>query len=217
MKKLSTFLLMLITVVMACSKSEDESWVWSEDTPVYDWPEGQKYYYAFDEKIYLYEVPNEVVLCYDKKYFSDILKTLQKNVQIQSIELLNGFNIFILKTAEYYKIDVLKKDFSKQKGVKSINPMYKNNVITDEILVQFKDSVSKYSINEIHKKYGVTVKKTTELYQLLSVPFILDPLEVANAYQESGLVVYSCPNFIAKMNLGIILNSLNMKHLLTLN
>ena len=102
-------------------------------------------------------------------------------------------------------IRALRKEFSKQTGVKSVNPMYKlaeNSVhfeirATDEIVVQFKENVSQQQIDEIHKKFCVDVKKITRLYQLLSVHIKFDPLEVANAYQTSGLVNYCHPNFIS--------------------
>jgi len=197
--KLLTILLLLMPFVMACSKNEDESWTWAEETPVYEWTEEQKYYYAFDEKIYLYEVPNQIVLSFDKKNRSDIQKVLQKNVQIKNIESDDRNNIFILTTTDSYNADALKEVLSKQKGVKSVNPAYKNNLLTDQIIVQFESWVSKYLINEMHKKYNIKVIETTELYQLLSVPFILDPLEVANAYNKSVLVNYCHPNFLVKI------------------
>jgi heptaprenylglyceryl phosphate synthase len=71
--------------------------------------------------------------------------------------------------------------------------------ITDEIVVQFKDDVSQQRIDEMHKKYNVVVKKNTDLFQLLSVSKDNDVLEIANAYQTSGLVNFSHPNFIAKI------------------
>jgi len=101
----------------------------------------------------------------------------------------------------------LKSDLSKQAGVKSVNPLYitadsLEMCVTDEIVVQFKKNVSQNEINEIHKKYNATIKETTPLYQLISVPIDIDPLEVANAYQTSGLVNFSQPNFIVKIELS---------------
>ena len=50
----------------------------------YEQPQ-RKYYYAFDEKVFLTEVPNKVVLSFDKEYLSEIQSNLQKNVQIKQI------------------------------------------------------------------------------------------------------------------------------------
>jgi hypothetical protein len=66
--------------------------------------------------------------------------------------------------------------------------------------VQFKKGVLQREIDEMHKRCQVEVKKIAELFQILSVPADLDPLETANAYQESGLVNFSHPNFISKVN-----------------
>jgi hypothetical protein len=65
-----------------------------DNPPVYLWPKGTKYYYAFDEKIYLNEVENKIVVSFDEKYLSDIQLYLQKNEQIRHMELLyfrNGY------------------------------------------------------------------------------------------------------------------------------
>ena len=39
-----------------------------------------KYYYAFEEKVFINEVENKVVLSFDKKYLSDIRENLQINL-----------------------------------------------------------------------------------------------------------------------------------------
>jgi hypothetical protein len=104
-------------------------------------------------------------------------------------------------------LKTLKEDFSKQAGVKSVNPVYiiadgsLEMAVTDEIIVQFKENVTQREIYEMNKRYDVEVKKVTELFQILSVPVYFDPLDVANVYQTSGLVNYSHPNFIAKIEL----------------
>ncbi len=66
-----------------------------------------------------------------------------------------------------------------------------------EFMVKFKDNASQQRINEMNARFNVTVVETTDLYVLLSVPAATDALAVANTYQESGLVVYSTPNFYA--------------------
>ena len=53
--------------------------------------------------------------------------------------------------------------------------------------------------NDIHTKYNVTVEKIMDIYQLLKVSKRDDVLKVANKYQESGLVEFSHPNFISKV------------------
>lgn len=153
----------------------------------------EKYYYAFDEKIYLNEVPNKFVISFDKRYLLDIQDSLLKNAQVRHIELKKENSCYIL-TIENTNIKTLRKEFSQQVGIKSINPMYViadaalEMGVTDAIVVQFKENVSQQAINEIHKKYNVGVKEISKYHQLLSIPIAFDPLEVANAYQTSGIV-----------------------------
>ena len=175
-----------------------------ENSPIYVWTKGQKYYYAFDEKIFLYEVPNKVVLSFDREYLSDIQTNLQRNAQIRQMEFQfeNGHCIF--STAENTDVKALIADLKKQSGVKSVNPMYACSEggargITDEIVLQFKENVSQQEIESIYKKYFLKVTEITHRYQIFSVPVDLDPLEVANAIQTSGLTNFSYPSFLLKM------------------
>ena len=219
MKKIMSLLVLLLVLmiaVTACSNSGNSkngnpgqgNGIRSEEENsfVYLWPEGPKYYYAFEEKIYLDEVPNTVVVSFDEQYLSEIEKYLQKNDQIRHTELQPFNKILILTTAEDSGTGTIMKDLKKQAGVKFVHPMYAvingggKLIFTDQIVVQYKKNVLQQKIDEMHKRFNISVVKTTELHQLLSVPVNLDPLEVANVFQESGLVNFSYPNFIAEMN-----------------
>ena len=173
------------------------------DIPAYVWPEGSRYYYAYEEKMFLDTVHNKIVLSFNEKFLSAMQQYLQKNEQISHMELFYFNSGYILTIAENANVKALIEDLKKQQGVKSVNPMYALDGfemgVTDEIVVQFKEHVSQQEIDGIHKRYQVEVKKTTDIYsQILSVPIYMDVLEVANAYQESGLVIYSHPAFVAK-------------------
>ena len=170
----------------------------------YEQPQG-KYYYAFDEKIFLTEVPNKFVLSFDNKHLSETRQYLQRNAQIRQIDDTQIYNNAFILTIEKSDIRALMEDFKNQTGVKSVNPMYAVESglemgVTDEIIVQFKENVSEQEIDEMHKKFNVRIKEITELFMLLSVPIDFDALEVANAYQVSGLVNFSHPNFLAKID-----------------
>jgi len=174
------------------------------NTPVYVWPQGPKYYYAFDEKIPLYEAPNKVVLSFDEKYFSEIQKYLQDNGQVQNM-VLNDNHYFYILTIEKPNIKMLRKDFSEQKGVISVNPLYliyggTEAPVTGEVCVKFNEHVSQQEIDRLVQKYRLAVVHSNPISytQRLIAPIDLDLLEIANAIQESGLVIYSHPNFILK-------------------
>ena len=176
---------------------------------VYVWPEGPKYYYGFDEKIFLYEVENKIVITYDENYRSEILCCLQKYPQILHIRYTHGY-YSELTTTEDTNEKALMDDLKMQAGVKSVNPLYctpveesgwfygcTEMITTDEILVKFKENVSQQVIEKIYKEYCLEMKDVNELYHLLSVPIEFDPLEVANAIQENGLTRFSYPSFIS--------------------
>ena len=174
-------------------------------------PQG-KFYYAFDEKIFLTEVPNKVVLTFVESFPLETRQYLQRNPQVIQIELYDEG--CILFTAENTNIIALMEDLKNQTGVKSVHPVYKladfigtEMYFTDEISVQFKEHVSQQEIDELHKKYHVVVKNhpyqsnSIKSHQILSVPVDADIIEIANAYQESGFVIYSYPLFCAKREL----------------
>ena len=121
-------------------------------------PSQEIYYYGFDEKIYLTEVPNKFVLSFDEKYPSEIRQFLQKNAQIRLIDDTQIHNNVYILTIERSDVKLM-EDLKNQVGVKSVNPMYAvegglEMGITDEIVVQFKDYVSQQEIdNNLILKY----------------------------------------------------------------
>jgi hypothetical protein len=174
----------------------------------------QKFYYAYDKKIFLYEVENKAIIACESNYSTEIKNAVATNSKIEKVQWLNdSICVIIMKGSSQYQ--AFKEDFIKQSGVKSIQPIYTtnplptiNNIIidasemgiTDEFVVNFKENVLQTEIDKLHEQYRVSVKKINEIYQLLSIPVDEDALEVANAYQESGLVEFSHPNFILKID-----------------
>lgn len=74
-------------------------------------------------------------------------------------------------------------------------------IVTDEIVVRFRDGISDEAIQELHAAHGVEVIRPNPhvpnqvLLRVRSgVP--ADALRAANRYQESGLAVFSHPNFL---------------------
>jgi subtilisin family serine protease len=164
----------------------------------------KKYYYAYDEKINLSEVENKVLIGCGAKYFSATKNALSTDTKVKKTEWKNDSICVVIIESPQYKS--FKEYFLRQEGIKFVQPLYitdegSESIVTDEIVVLFKKDVSQEEIDELHKKYHVTVKKITSLYQLLSVPVNEDALDVANAYQLSGLVEFSHPNFISKVEL----------------
>lgn len=87
----------------------------------------------------------------------------------------------------------------------SVQPVYLNQDgeemgVTNEIMVHFKPGADPIKIMKIHNAMGIKVKKVAINYVLLEVPDKADVFSMANLYQESGLAVYSHPNFILKLH-----------------
>jgi subtilisin family serine protease len=161
----------------------------------------KRYYYAYGEKNFLTEIPNKMLIsCYAtseeiKAKLKDIAETVWHNDSICLVTLDAS-----------QKKEALKNSLRQIKGIKSIQPLYLTDEgdelgVTDEIVLQFNKDVSQHEMDELHKKYQVAIKKVTDLYHLISIPVDADALEIANQYQLSGLVNFSHPNFIAKIEL----------------
>lgn len=166
--------------------------------------DNQKYYYAFSKKIILSEVDQKLVVRY-----SD---TPDKNIETNSFRRLDPAiqqkwqddRTVVLSSTSKDKRDVLAQELKKSVNVVSSQPMYKINtglemMVTDEVLVRFKPITAKAKQTELHQKYRSTILKTTDIYQLLKVSKGVDALDVANLYQESGLVEFAHPNFIVEV------------------
>ncbi|MEA1886995.1 MAG: S8 family serine peptidase, partial [Bacteroidota bacterium] len=52
---------------------------------------------------------------------------------------------------------------------------------------------------ELHSKFGIRVKKSLNSFDYLIVPPKEDAIEIANHYQESGMVVFAHPNFFSEI------------------
>lgn len=164
-----------------------------------------KFYYAYNEKVYLNELENKLIVRYKHNKKSDKKQlSLYSELGDKQFEWLDDSTCIII-TAISEKVK-LKDKIAKQEDVKSCNPVYAINTgfemgVTDEILVRFKDNAYQKESKKLHEKLGVEVVKTNNLYQLLKVPVGSDALEIANKYQESGLTRFSHPNFICEIEL----------------
>jgi hypothetical protein len=161
-----------------------------------------RYYYAYNERIFLYEVANKFIVTYSPEY-SPAIKSLVLQVSgISGIESQTD-SISIFYTDDQQSSSI-KEIFLSQEGIKSVQPMYatENGLemgVTADFVVKYNKDASPEEINQFHKKQNTTVRETTELHQILSVPPDSDALEIANAYQLSGLVEFSHPDFIAEI------------------
>jgi len=165
-----------------------------------------KFYYAYNEKILLLPSENKIVIRYNNSK-NKVFKTLELPVFIEEkqIEWQDDSTIVITAQDRISKNKLISEK-GWQNDIVSMHPVYTEEsglemYVTDEIIVKFFDNVSQKQIIEIHKKHNAKVIKSDENYQLIKVPKNSDALEVSIAYQESGLVLFSEPNFISKVEL----------------
>lgn len=163
-------------------------------------PENRKFYYAFNEKVFIDKIPNKFAVKFKDKQKANALKFYlmekignEKNIQSQNETTLivdlnsTGKNINELLDSKMPDIEIIKPAYKYQK-----QEMY----YTNEILVEALEGMN---INEVIRKNGLEnyVKvKEGKFYSIIEIFSFFDACEIANKIQESGLVKYSHPNFM---------------------
>lgn len=166
--------------------------------------ESQKYYYSFNQKIPLIDIENKIVIRYSKTIAKEEVASSLRRRSPEIIQSWQDERTVVLQVPSSAKREKAVEELNISPDVISTQPLFKINsglelMITDEFVIRFKANVLPEQQNEINRQNGVLLIKNTETYQLLSVPKGVDALEVANKYQESGLVEFSHPNFLARI------------------
>ncbi|HKJ81154.1 MAG TPA: S8 family serine peptidase, partial [Ignavibacteriaceae bacterium] len=161
------------------------------------------FYYSFDRKITLIKSSSQLVVKFKKNKRSNIkLISLYSEIKSNPTEWKNDSTLIINVKPE--NRDALQTKFLNQSDVKVCNPVFKletgfDMVVTDDILVKFKNNVTKSIKDSLYNKYGVQVYQKSELFDWLKVPEGANALQIANDLQESGLTIFSHPNFYNKI------------------
>jgi subtilisin family serine protease len=164
--------------------------------------QNNKFYYAFDEKIYLIPEENKMMVRYNDGFnrnseslflsnFSSDIGIKWRNNTMAEITAPSGRKKNELKTL----LEARKEVAACQQFYTLENGM--DICMFDEIIVQFLPGVSKGQQEDFNRKFRTEVVKTYEIFQILKVAKGDDVLEVANQYFESGLVKFSKPNFLS--------------------
>ena len=158
----------------------------------------EKFYYAFDEKIRITESKDKIAVQFKENINRNIINDKIKSISsARQYEYRN--NAVFLEVNDEMKS--MLQAYRQLPEVQSAQPVFKLNTglemgLNDQIVVKFKPMVNNQQINSIVKKHALLSVKTTKIYNLYKVSEGLDPLQVANEIQESGLTVFSHPNFI---------------------
>ncbi|WP_276359912.1 hypothetical protein [Daejeonella sp. H1SJ63] len=162
------------------------------------------FYYAFDEKVSITPSESKILIKYsvvkDQKSATSLIQNIEKNAELN----WQDDKVLIIEAKTGAAKEKIRERLLAETDVLSIQPVFKTAEglelgLTDEFVLKFKPSVSEAQINTLNKQFDVTIVKSSEVYQLARVGKGIDVLEVANKYQESGLVIFSHPNFIAQI------------------
>lgn len=164
-----------------------------------------KYYYAYNEKIFLNSKDNKLIVRYiHNKKADKKLVSLYSELADKEFKWIDDSTSVISFTPS--EVSYFKEKIKRQDDVKTCNPVYAIETglemgLTDEIVVRFLEEAEQNDIEKLIKKHKLEVVKTTHFYSLLKVPKGSDALEIANDCQESGLTRFSHPNFICNAEL----------------
>jgi subtilisin family serine protease len=162
-----------------------------------------KYYYAYDEKIYLNEVDDKLLVRYNREMSGDDKNTLSLSIpDLKNAEWQDDSTCIVTFSASRKK--TLSNEFSRQKSVKVCFPFYATRSgyemgITDEILVKFKEDITESQKEKLFRSQNVSIAKKGDNYIKVKVPPGKNALDIANLFQESGKVLFSHPNFVSRV------------------
>jgi hypothetical protein len=155
-------------------------------------PDKGKYYYAFNEKIYIEQIPDKfLVKAKDRQTATELISFAKTSLQNHSKVKYQDEKSFTVDLKEAGKTvnDLFK---NKMSDIVLIKPAYKYQkqemYYADEILAEPNNGIS---IEEVVSKTGlssVVAIRKNNFYAVLEVQSSNDACDVANIIQESGLV-----------------------------
>lgn len=168
--------------------------------------QNKTFYYTFDGKIELTVKSDKIAV---KLPEGTDIKTAQEFIEKfrlskDKFEIDNvGKQIYTIKSDEQ-SISSFLSENTASKQIKTSFSVYTTTgvdelVQTNEIVLKFKPGVSYREVNDIIEKNGLKKIKGNSLYQVFKVPERNDGLLISNKIFESGLVEYSHPDFLIKI------------------
>ena len=167
-------------------------------------PDKKKFYYAFNEKIFIDEVPDQFLIQFKDKAKAEkhLLRLVadipdRKKIQAQTETIItldvkgSMKNIGELLNDKMGDIEIIKPAYRYQQQL-----MYYAN----EILVEPKEGQTIYDVIKKNKLEAFVKIKEGKFYSVVEIAATYDACDIANQIQESGLVTYSHPNFFAPVH-----------------
>jgi subtilisin family serine protease len=169
------------------------------------------YYYYYGEKVPLIQDTSKIGIQFHKgqaKGAIDPIEIERREIKEVKQFLTNEDSLLVdlIPGLSNVEEDALRKELKMKQGVKGVSPAFRVvegsktfALLTDEILVKWKEGLSEMEVETMNKENGV-VETGALLDGEVSILSAEDgdpmhALDVANLYTESGLVEWAEPNF----------------------
>jgi subtilisin family serine protease len=148
----------------------------------------EKFYYAFNQKVFLNTVPNKHVIEFKNTPDERFLK----KKGLEKIKIAKNVYEFSGKINQIK--DLINDEYQ-------INPLFKTEdnllmYIKGYVILRWNEDTSEVQKEKLIKKFNLKKTKTTRLYEIFKN---VNSLETSQKIYESGLVYYSHPEFISKV------------------
>lgn len=159
------------------------------------------FYYSYNEKIILTESPNKIVVTsdtlLDNNQFDGIINSITNNYDKKK-----SGNVTIIQVETEEIASRLIGAFKSNKHVLHVSKVLldKNNTemsCNNEILLKFKKNIAEKYRDSLLDRFNLKKSAANDIFdKLIVLDSKEDVLSVANQIQESGLVIFSHPNFL---------------------
>lgn len=169
-------------------------------------PKDQKadrtFYYAYDSKVYINEIPNKLIIEFDAQAEEEYLKgAIPELGNVKTMKKLGGLKYKVemssLESAKALaKIENIKGKVTSHKVFKTADGYEMG--LTDRFIVGLKQNTRRNALDSLNKVFQAEIIDDNGLFITLKVSEE-DVIKVANSYYESGLFKYSHPDFFSEL------------------
>jgi len=163
-------------------------------------PSSKVFYYAYDERIYLSEASDKVIVQFARNKNSESGVFLSDFANLKEGDIIwRDDSTAILKINQSEKLK-FQSVLSKREDVLLVNPIFKTAegldvAYTDRFIIELKDKGSLKALQRLNEENKVEILELTDHLILLRASSGDDALALANKYYESGITKYSHPDF----------------------
>jgi len=155
-------------------------------------PSSKVFYYAYDERIYLSEASDKVIVQFARNKNSESGVFLSDFANLKEGDIIwRDDSTAILKINQSEKLK-FQSVLSKREDVLLVNPIFKTAegldvAYTDRFIIELKDKGSLKALQRLNEENKVEILELTDHLILLRASSGDDALALANKYYESGI------------------------------